>query len=65
MDPKGRPAAYGHDLIFMGDRGLYCCHGTPTVIGGCWHSKAGAWWPPSRLMGTGDIQGKLGGKGGH
>ena len=23
MDPKGRPAAYGHDLIFMGDRGSY------------------------------------------
>ena len=23
MDPEDRPAAYGHDLIFMGDRGSY------------------------------------------
>ena len=23
MDPKGRPAAYGPDLIFSRDRGLY------------------------------------------
>ena len=23
MDPKGRPAACGHDLIFSRDRGLY------------------------------------------